>query len=103
MKNRPYFEGGPMALNSGGMGPDDYMLRKQDTRRWYFVVFEFGRNFTGDREVAIKEFAALKWLLKNHKHRCVPDNAKRYSIQKAKGTLITMSGREFARKYGWKE
>lgn len=39
------FEGGPVFQNSGGMGPDDYLLRPIGTRQWVKVIFRFGRNF----------------------------------------------------------
>jgi hypothetical protein len=41
----PKFEGGPIFLNSGGQGPDDYLLRRVGTRKWFKVIFRFGRNF----------------------------------------------------------
>jgi hypothetical protein len=45
MDKKPRFEGGPIFLNSGGQGPDDYLLRKIGTRKWFKVIFRFGRNF----------------------------------------------------------
>lgn len=41
----PIFEGGAIALHSGGVGPDDYILRRIGTRKWYGVVYRWGRNF----------------------------------------------------------
>jgi len=41
------FEGGPIQLNSGGFGPDDYLLKPIKGGRWTKVIFRWGRNFTG--------------------------------------------------------
>lgn len=39
------FEGGPVFLNSGGTGPDDYLLRPIGKSKWVLVICRWGRNF----------------------------------------------------------
>ena len=47
------FKGGPIRLHSGGMGPDDYLLKPIKGGRWHVVKFRWGRNFLG-RQIGVK-------------------------------------------------
>ncbi len=42
---QPWVEGGPIFMNSGGSGPDDYLLRPIGKRQWIKVIFRWGRNY----------------------------------------------------------
>ena len=111
VKPEPQFEGGPIALHSGGTGPDDYVFRKVGARKWTKVVCRWGRNFpkftkyaTGkipaddpDLVKAVTEAAwdrlAFNWVLR-HKigHLPVSDAAKKAELK----STATMSIYDFA-------
>lgn len=88
------FEGGPIFLNSGGTGPDDYLVRKIGTKKWVLVIMRFGRNFTGDREAAQLDYSLLKDFFPL-RHISVPENYERYHRLKAAGKLVMVSLAEF--------
>lgn len=100
------FKGGPVALNSGGTGPDDYLLKPIQGGRWTLVVFRWGRNWRG-REVGLatarREAETDKEAMKKifpARHVCVSDNARRLRKMRDRGNVPRMSGTEFWAAYG---
>lgn len=102
MTKKLKFKGGPIGLNSGGRGPDDYLIKPIKGGRWTLVVFKYGRNFTGDKAQAEAELEAAKVIHKLNQQICVLDMARRHQLMKARGDVPTMSGTEFLTKYGGK-
>lgn len=100
------FKGGPVALNSGGQGPDDFMLKPVQGGRWTLVIFRWGRNWQGRKvglETARCEAEADKEAMKKIfpvQQVCVPDNARRYRRMRDRGIVPTLSATEFWEKYG---
>ena len=96
------FKGGPIFLNSGGIGPDDYLFKPIRGGRSTLVVFRWGRNFTGDVAEAEADREAAKTIHKFNQQICVPDMARRYQLMRAKhgDDIPTMSGIEFLARYG---
>ena len=90
------FKGGPIYQNSGGFGPDDYLLKPIKGGRWTRVNFLYGRNSTGDRDIAIAERFALNDIFPIMQY-CVSDNAQRW--ERGKDRIPVMSGTEFWEKY----
>ncbi len=105
------FEGGPIFQNSGGTGPDDYLLRKIGTSRWYEVQCRWGRHFTwkyGEdrtglqraRDNADSDKAALDRVMRQTRRICVGDNATRYYRLREKGKAPEiLSFAEFAERF----
>lgn len=100
------FKGGPVALNSGGQGPDDFLLKPLHGGRWTLVIFHWGRNWRG-REIGMDaarqegeaDQAAMKKVFPVQQV-CVPDNARRLRKMRDRGSVPRMSGVEFWDKYG---
>ena len=100
------FKGGPVALNSGGMGPDDCLLKSIQGGKWTLVVFRWGRNWRG-REIGIEAAQHEARVDKEAAEKifpvqqiCVPDNARRLWKMRNRGNVPTMSATEFWEKYG---
>lgn len=102
------FKGGPILLNSGGRGPDDYLLKPIKWGRWTLVIFRFGRNFQqragglGSRQ-AQDDQRAMEYIFPIQEI-CVPDNWERYTrmlrkLREGKGGLPQMGAAEFWAKY----
>ena len=87
-----------MAQNSGGKGPDDYLLKPIVGGRWTLVKFRWGRNFTGDVSVAERDKDAMERIFPIQQI-CVPDMAARYYNMKKRGKVPTMGASEFLAKY----
>jgi len=100
MATKHEFKGGPVGLNSGGRGPDDYLLKPIKGGRWTLVIFQYGRNSTGDKANSYAELEAAKVIHKLNQQICVPDMARRYQLMRAKGNVPTMSGVGFLERYG---
>lgn len=100
MATKHKFKGGPVGLNSGGRGPDDYLLKPIKGGRWTLVVFRWGRNFTGDKAEAATDLEAAKTIHRLNQQVCVPEMARRYQLMQTKGSIPTMSGVEFLERYG---
>lgn len=118
----PKFMGGPIFMNSGGQGPDDYLLKPVVGGHWVKVIFRFGRNFgvtiEDGRIVKPKEPirpgtpASLASQLVAAEDRramdrifpveqvCVPDNARRAAKLANSNRLVTMAAYDFIQKYG---
>ena len=92
------FKGGPIALNSGGMGPDNYLIKPVKGGWWTLVIFRWGRNWTGDNEIAERDREAMKEMFPLEQV-CVPDNAKQYWGMKQKGNVPSMGASDFLDKY----
>lgn len=94
------FKGGPVWLNSGGQGPDDYLLKPIKGGRWTCVIFRWGRNWTGSKEAADNDKAAMEKIMPVLQWECVPDNWERWQEMKRKGPVPTMNATEFLERYG---
>lgn len=114
------FEGGPIFQNSGGMGPDDYLLRPIGSRQWTKVIFRFGRHFGAEiangkliEHTIVPNTPESLIAVTNSKldqmARCyifpvrqihVGRNAATERKLLAAGRLIVMSAEEFVRLYG---
>jgi len=94
MRKEIKFKGGPIALNSGGFGPDDYLLKPIKGGRWTLVIFRWGRNWTGDKEAANSDRDAMKKVFPLQQI-CIPDNARRFARMKERGNVPTMNATEF--------
>lgn len=103
------FKGGPVQLNSGGQGPDDYLLKPLQGGLWTLVIFRFGRNFRWSPEGQVEDLKvaqangeadreALNLILPVQRV-CVPDNARRFQRMKERGSYPVMSATEFVEKY----
>lgn len=95
------FKGGPIYLNSGGRGPDDYLLKPIKGGRWTLVIFRFGRNFQeGERgsRNAEEDQEAMKRIFPVQQV-CVPDCWERYMRMREKGNLPQMGGAGFWARY----
>ena len=100
------FKGGPIYLNSGGQGPDDYLLKPVKGGRWTLVIFRWGRNWTG-REVGKDEanrlaqldHEAMKEILSSCERLCVPDMGGRYQRMRKQDKVTPMPATEFLIKY----
>ena len=90
------FKGGPIFLNSGGMGPDDYLIKPAKGGRWVRVIFRWGRNYDGVPEHAEADKLAAKSIFPLV-HVATGDNAKRWAG--GKGTIQTMNAEEFVSKH----
>jgi len=109
MPRKARFKGGPVWLNSGGSGPDDYLLKPIEGGRWTYVIFRFGRNFRWSQDGRIENLkeaqangAADKEVMDHIfpiKQICVPDNAARYRRMKERGSVPTMNATEFWERY----
>lgn len=109
MPRKARFKGGPIWLNSGGQGPDDYLLKPVEGGRWTYVIFRWGRNFRWSPEGNIEDTETAQANVKADKAAldkimpikqiCVPDNATRYRKMKERGSVPTMSAAEFWEKY----
>lgn len=101
MPGKKMFKGGPVALNSGGYGPDDYLIRSVHPRnsRWTLVIFRWGRNWTGCKEAAESDRTAMKEILSRTEQTCVSDNARQFAKMKERGNVPTMDGSAFWAKY----
>jgi len=85
-------KGGPIFLNSGGLGPDDYLLKAVDGGRWVRVIRRSGRHFDGDRQHALDDHGAWAQIAQRIRERvCTSDNAKRYNATKTKIQTIDAS------------
>lgn len=87
------FKGGPIFLNSGGTGPDDYLVKPIHGGRWTRVIVRSGRNFTGDREAAASDRAAWATILPLE-HVCTSDNWRRWNA--SAGRIPTMNATDYA-------
>lgn len=117
---QPWAEGGPIFMNSGGSGPDDYLLRPIGKRQWIKVIFRWGRNYgrqirngqvvhdalvrprTPEALLATASAEADKAamaLIFPVRGVCVSDCAKRERRARAAGRLVTMTASEFVITY----
>lgn len=102
MKNK--FKGGPVLLNSGGFGPDDWLLKTVEGGRWTLVIFRWGRHWRGreigedaaDRLSETDREALLAILHAGVERVCVGDLAQR--LEKMRN-VPTLGAAEFWRKY----
>jgi hypothetical protein len=92
------FKGGKIFLNSGGQGPDDYMLKPTKGGRWTRVIFRWGRHWTGDKVAMESDRTAMEKILPVP-HMCVQDCRAWYEWHKSRGSLVTMNATEFWEKY----
>lgn len=113
-------EGGPIFMNSGGSGPDDYLLRPIDTRQWTKVIFRWGRNYgravrngqvvhdavvrphtpeaAAATEATEADRAAMARIFPV-RSVCVGDCAKRERRLREAGRLVVMDATTFVAKY----
>ena len=91
------FKGGPIFLNSGGSGPDDYLIKPVKGGRWHRVIARYGRHFTGSKEAVAQDQAAMKKVLRVTKQICTGDNARRW--QRGKDYIPTLCWSGFLAKY----
>ena len=105
------FEGGPIALHSGGYGPDDYLLRKIGTKKWFLVIFRWGRHFPGSgrllfgdelaqAKAAVDSDKAAQLKIFPIKEQCVSQNAFFYKKLSESNTLLAMNATEFYERFG---
>lgn len=92
------FKGGPIFQNSGGMGPDDYLLKPVKGGRWYKVIFRWGRHWTGQKKAAVEDREAMKNIFPIQRI-CVSDMAQRAQRMEREGKLVTLTAAEFWEKY----
>ena len=88
-------KGGPPFLNSGGTGPDDYLLKPVKGGRWTLVIIRADAT----REMYKADMAAMKAMFPIEQI-CVPDMARQLARMKKRGDVPTMSMSEFYQKYG---
>lgn len=105
MSKRITIKGGPPFLNSGGIGPDDYLLKPIKGGRWTLVIIRAGRHWQGKevrrekaRAMYDADMAAMKAMFPIQQI-CVPDMARRLARMKKRGDVPTMSMAEFYQKY----
>ena len=99
------FEGGSPWLNSGGTGPDDYVIRQKGERKWTYLVFRCGRNFwlSGyDVKLADKDRRAMKWLLPQIERKCTSDCYAIYH-RMLNGHIEKVGASDFCEAHGWKD
>ena len=96
---------GPIALNCGGFGPDDYAMRlDKPGARWVKVIFRWGRNAahlpdgTVDRNAVNLDRSAMRWLFADARQVCVGDAAKAVSRRGIK----VMNAGDYAKSLGWR-
>lgn len=91
-------------MNSGGSGPDDYLIRKNPRGKWTRVIFRWGRNgklATNPKADYESDHAAMEWIFKDMDKVCVPDQYARFRKLEQSGRLVTMNATEFAKSNGW--
>jgi hypothetical protein len=93
------FKGGVIQLNSGGSGPDDYLIRALPSGRYVKVIFRCGRHWTNKVDFE-SDKASLSWVLRQCERTAVSDNANRAARLIKAGKLVTKSFTEFARENG---
>jgi hypothetical protein len=99
------YEGGPVALNSGGFGPDDYLLKRVGERGgWVLVQFRWGRHFQGKelgleaaRRVAELDEKAMRVIFPLARQVCVGDCARRLEKMWKAGRAKRMWAADFVR------
>jgi len=105
--SKKVFRGGPVFLNSGGQGPDDWLIKPIEGGRWTLVVFRWGRNWAG-RQVGLgkaAEFAKsdkvamIAMYAVGIDRVCVGDLARRFQQMKKRGVVPKMCATEFWQKY----
>jgi hypothetical protein len=86
-------KGGPIAMNQGGFGPDDYVLKPTEGGRWVRVIRRTGRHFV-DRQSAIADIEAWAEIARRiSDHMCVADSARVY--ERRRDTIRTVNASEF--------
>ena len=105
MTSKRKFKGGAIFLNSGGRGPDDYLIKPVVGGRWTLVIFRWGRNWQGKelgiedaRAAADSDRAAMEAIFPLQRV-CIPDNAARLTTMRKRGHVPTMNATEFLDKY----
>lgn len=90
------FKGGPIFLNSGGSGPDDYLMKPIKGGRWCRVIARWGRHFTNKGD-SVKDGDAMQKVLHATRQICVGDNARQWD--RGKGHIPTLCWSDFLAKY----
>lgn len=67
------FKGGPTYLNSGGAGPDDYLIKPERGGRWHLVKFGFGRHYEKDGPDPLQELETLRAIMRRMRHISIPE------------------------------
>lgn len=100
-QKRRLFKGGPPWLNSGGRGPDDYVLKPIEGGQWHVVIFRWGRNWTGSKEAVDSDKEAMDKIFPVVQIHTAA-NATVYGRLKKSGRLekMTISATDFWEKYG---
>lgn len=88
------FKGGTVTQKSGGIGPDDYIFRKEPRGRWIRVFI----RVHGNRTEYEADLAALRYIYKNLSARvCTPDAQR---IAEKRPDMPRLCAYEFARTFG---
>ena len=93
------FKGGVIQLNSGGSGPDDYLIRALPSGKWIKVIWRYGRHSTNQADYESDKLC-IAWVLGQCERTAVSDNANRAARLIKSGKLVTKSFTEFARENG---
>ena len=100
----PKFKGGPIFLNSGGTGPDDYLLKPIRGGRWHRVICRYGRHYQNDQDAAEADRKAFENIMRaGVEHMAVGDNAIRWRKMLdgdvARTDVLTVNASEFWETY----
>lgn len=92
----PLFKGGNLTINSGGVGPDDYLFRKLPRGPWTRIIIRHGPR---DRVQYEADRAGLTYLIKNSERTVHGDNV-RFFAERKKTRIETLPAATFAARHG---
>jgi hypothetical protein len=100
MASQKVFKGGPTYLNSGGTGPDDYLIKPEKGGRWHLVKFGFGRHYKAGGPDPVQEKARMAEILRRTRLICIPEVRNVVARRGGLSAFPEVNGQGFIERHG---